>query len=1423
MAFPVQFDLAFLDGSNGFVINGVDEGDESGRSVSNAGDINGDGLDDLIIGAFYADPNGSNSGASYVVFGTDAGFDAALNLSDLDGNNGFVLNGIAAYSTSGFSVSGGGDINGDGIDDLLVGAPDVDDQNYDDYTGESYVVFGSSTGFAHSFELSSLDGSNGFLLDGASVGYPYSGFSVSGAGDINGDGIDDLIVSSYETEGLTHIVFGSEVDFGAVFDLSSLDGSNGFTFKGDYWGFAGASVSGAGDINDDGFDDLIIGAPGSSPYTGYAGASYVIFGTDAGFDAQLDPSSLNGGDGFAITGIYGGGPYSVYKGDYSGNSVSGAGDFNGDGFDDLIIGAEDADPNGQKLAGESYVVFGTDAGFPATFELSSLDGSNGFIINGINSSDQSGSSVSGAGDVNGDGFDDLIIGAYRADPNGESSGESYVVFGTDKGFDAALDLSNLDGSNGFVLNGIDERDFSGRSVSGAGDVNGDGFDDLIIGAGNAEPNGYSSGESYVVFGFADGGAPPTAADDTLTTDEDTRISGSVFADNGSGLDSHPNGDVFKVVLLNGVAASVGTQVILDSGALLTLNADGSFDYDPNSRFEDLELGEVGTDSFEYTIRGAGSFSDTATVTFSIAGAEDDYRIDLADLDGSNGFVLNGVDAFDFSGSSVSGAGDVNGDGFDDLIIGASGADPNGYSSGESYVVFGTDKGFDAALDLSNLDGSNGFVLNGIDERDFSGRSVSGAGDVNGDGFDDLIIGASGADPNGESSGESYVVFGAETGFDATFDLSSLDGSDGFVLNGIDADDRSGRSVSGAGDVNGDGFDDLIIGASGADPNGESSGESYVVFGAGVGFDVAFDLSRLDGSNGFVLNGIDERDFSGLSVSGAGDVNGDGFDDLIIGASGADPNASRSGESYVVFGAEAGFDATFELSNLDGSNGFVLNGIDERDFSGDSVSGAGDVNGDGFDDLIIGAYRADPNGSYSGESYVVFGTDAGFPATFELSSLDGSNGFIINGINSSDRSGSSVSGAGDVNGDGFDDLIIGAYKAEPNGSYSGESYVVFGKASGFESIFNLSKLDSSSGFLLAGIDAGDKSGVSVSGAGDVNGDGFDDLIIGAGNAEPNGSYSGESYVVFGRASNAAPDAADDAVTTDEDTPLSGSVFADNGNGPDTDLNGDTLTVTEVNGRAAGVGTSVTLDSGAQLTLNADGSFDYDPNNQFEALDAGETATDSFVYTLSDGRLTDSATVTISIAGVTDTSTGTPIGTDGDDTLIGGRGSQTFFGLAGNDFLDGGNGRDFLFGGDDSDILIGGKGNDALFGEQGFDTLDGGNGRDFLDGGNGKDTLTGGKGNDILIGGVGKDTLIGGAGNDILTGGTGKDTFVLALGDGTDTITDFSAQDLIGLSGGLGIGDLSFAGNDIIATDTNEVLATLTGIDTASLNSNQFVLR
>jgi hypothetical protein len=540
------------------------------------------------------------------------------------------------------------------------------------------------------------------------------------------------------------------------------------------------------------------------------------------------------------------------------------------------------------------------------------------------------------------------------------------------------------------------------------------------------------------------------------------------------------------------------------------------------------FGETG--SFDIYTSGAAKIlveSELAVVSGAPA------AIDLATLDGTNGFTLIGVDMGDVSGLSVSSAGDVNGDGFDDLIVATPYAErPGGVESeGESYVVFGKASWAGTpSLDLATLDGTNGFTLIGIDAEDKSGWSVSSAGDVNGDGFADLIVGV----PFGESAGgaynegESYVVFG-KTSWAGTpsLDPATLDGTNGFRLVGVDASENSGYSVSSAGDVNGDGFDDLIVATPYASAPGSSNdGETYVVFGkASWAGTPSLDLATLDGTNGFRLIGIDELDFSGWSVSSAGDVNGDGFADLMVGAPSADSTggATQEGESYVVFGkANWAGTPSLNLATLDGTNGFRLIGIDAYDNIGRSVSSAGDVNGDGFDDVIIGAPAAESaaGANAEGESYVVFGKAswAGTPS-LNLATLDGTNGFRLIGVDLYDISGNSVSSAGDVNGDGFDDVIVGAREAESAGgaNYEGESYVVYGKASwaGTPSL-DLATLDGTNGFRLTGIDEGDRSGRSVSSAGDVNGDGFADLIVGAADAESAGGSpnEGESYVIFG---------------------------------------------------------------------------------------------------------------------------------------------------------------------------------------------------------------------------------------------------------------------------------------------------------------------
>ncbi len=492
--------------------------------------------------------------------------------------------------------------------------------------------------------------------------------------------------------------------------------------------------------------------------------------------------------------------------------------------------------------------------------------------------------------------------------------------------------------------------------------------------------------------------------------------------------------------------------------------------------------------------------------------------ELSGVNGQNGFVINGAGDGDLAGISVSGGADINGDGIDDMVIGAGEADTSENEAGKTYVVFGRSGSWPGIVELSQLDGSSGFVLKGIDTGDLSGTSVSSGGDFNNDGINDLIIGAGRADPNGTESGETYVIFGSAFGWPASVELSSLDGSDGFVLNGIDENDRSGSSVGNAGDVNGDGIDDMVIGAHRADPNGLSSGETYLVFGKSTNWAASLELASLDGNNGFVLNGAEGRpggigpgDESGVSVAGAGDVNGDGFDDLIIGAHGAN---NETGKTYVVFGGNPPWPASLELSSLDGGNGFTINGINEAGLSGQSTSRAGDINGDGAGDLIIGAPAADFNDPWSGSTYVVFGGVGAWPAEIELTSLDGNNGFALHGVERDDHSGSSVSGAGDVNGDGIGDLVVGAPYADPNGDRSGESYVIFGDNAGWAASLELSSLDGLNGFVLRGDREADFSGFSVSGAGDINADGIADLIIGAHKADPNGTDSGKVYVVFG---------------------------------------------------------------------------------------------------------------------------------------------------------------------------------------------------------------------------------------------------------------------------------------------------------------------
>ncbi|MCF2494591.1 FG-GAP-like repeat-containing protein [Dyadobacter chenhuakuii] len=858
-----------------------------------------------------------------------------------------VLESNQAGAQAGYAVSSAGDVNGDGYSDVIVGAPFFDKGESNE--GAAFIYHGSASGIASSAAIT-LEGNQNEAQ---------FGISAASAGDINKDGFSDIIIGApfyskgENKEGVAMVFYGSALGIksnGTIMEVNQPDAK------------FGRAVEGLGDVNGDGYSDVIVGAPMYDKGQADEGAGFIYHGSA-------------GGIGLAAAMIL----EADQAGAQYGYSLAGAGDVNGDGYNDVIIGAYAYD-NGQTNEGAAFVYHGSAIGIAKNAAIF-------FESNQINA--QFGWAVATAGDVNGDGYSDIIIGSYLYDYGQANEGAAFIYQGSAQGIKT--------GAIRLESNQAEAR--LGISVACAGDVNGDGYSDIMIGIWQYDKGESNEGAVVVHHGSANG--ITTTAASTLESNQ---------ADAGLGWAAKSAGDV---------------------------NGDG---------YSDIIIGANGYDKGQ---------ADEG-VAFVWLGMAEGVAATPILLEMNQGHALFGW--------SVSNAGDVNGDGFSDIIIGADGFDNGQSDEGAAFIFHGSTTGININA-TTQLESNRTHAL--------LGKSVSSAGDINGDGYGDVIVGAIGYS-NGEAyEGAAFIFYGSTTG---------IDKNSAVILESNQADALMGRSATSAGDVNGDGYGDVIIGAEAFDNSLFNEGAAFVYHGSKNGIISQYHI-RMESDQ--------ETAYMGYSVASAGDVNGDGYSDVLIGIPWYTNGQIREGVAYLHYGSANG------LTDL---NKVLLESDQDESQFGWSVSGAGDVNGDGFEDIIIGS----PTEVSKDRVHIYYGSVTGVsPANHSSLKIADETAFF----------GACVRSAGDINGDGYTDIIIGAPHYTGSILYQGAAFIFSGSVNGIPDGSLPSNILTTPQLQTASF-----TGEAVSGAGDINGDGYSDIILGSYKYSNGSADEGIALTFYGNSNN-----------------------------------------------------------------------------------------------------------------------------------------------------------------------------------------------------------------------------------------------------------------------------------------------------------------
>jgi hypothetical protein len=1114
--------------ANGFAINGSAANEQLSSNIStgsvNVGDVNGDGYDDFSLGT-------QPGNTRYVIYGRPGL--ASVEVSSLDGvgnTNGFVLkgNGVGANALA-------GDVNGDGLNDITVRFGNSTD----------YVILGSTRSIGLISAIQTLPASDGFKIVSSSLG------NTSMVGDVNGDGFDDMLINSWDSN---FVLYGS-TNTGNITLPSATTGtlSNGFFITGPGFSLGGTDTPQVGDFNGDGYSDFMLFGRDSTEAS--PTSCYVVFGGSnmTGYNVNT-LNSAGSGKGFVVNGVT-----DVFS--FHGQNT---GDVNGDGLDDIIF------DDGVSL---TYVMFGKTSDAPVN--LSAIRaGTGGFVINGYTGAHYM--DVDMVGDFNGDGLADMVVGDTSMSVNAKTPGGAYLIYGRTS--TTALTMTNLAASEGFRIDGGSVAVQMGMSVSAAGDVNGDGFADLLVSARQDSPdaNRVAAGITRVIYGGVDrldsmtfqalnGDAIGTTGADTLTG---TAGNNQIVAGDGNdtligagGADVLYGGSGNDTIVIN---ASNIAALSLSGTSQAIARIDGGSGTDTLEITASLDLGTVGPAAIQSIER------------FNLSASGASLKMGLLDVIGlsekNNPFnTATGWTATATGGATGWGAVNVgaqvvvDGSATNDLYLGGTWQSigtvehtENGVT--KTYKVLSdltaaqaqvlVDSNVKVHMTPTILVNANELAntLNIPESNSLGGTpvriSLADTGSASGNtiqlnwggqlitviltatdivnGYVDLPVPTATlttVTPIGNSANVNAIV----TLLDGTTDIGHSSGQAiavNFVTPTAPTINLAAWAATGAGNTSSlTGIPEAYYDKQTATANGVTSSYidqhlyySEVVASANSGtvMRVQLPTAGVTGVSSPTLAGdtltvtwgtqtltavtLSATDITAKYVDITvpfSTINGQPFGTLPVTAvvtSAASGNPSPAATVNVVWAYDL---PTADLTALSG--GFAINGTVANERIGYSglPTGAvnvGDVNGDGYDDFMISALGTN--------HYVVYGRPG--LTTVELSSMSvvgNTDGFILAG---GGGAGTTSARAGDLNGDGLNDIIVQV------GSNS--AYVVYGNTATSPGTVTLTSLAATAGFKINTTNTtANTTQASPSFVGDVNGDGYDDVLFNFSDSAGSGNF------------------------------------------------------------------------------------------------------------------------------------------------------------------------------------------------------------------------------------------------------------------------------------------------------------------------------